>query len=110
MGWSSSPPEPSKVFTPEELAKKESTWYSAYNEPERWIKDMKEVYYSLIGEYEIEKNINLYRFELDETHRSNLMPGSARFMNVIINKALPQVILSQTMLDMHKKKSVIMQM
>lgn len=103
MGWSTT--SVSKVYTPEELLKKETTWYSSYNEPERWIQDLKTWHYNLVGEFEIEKNLVLYRFELDETHRADSFLGASHYQNVIIQTNLPQVILSETPQLLNKKRS-----
>lgn len=93
-----------KVWTVEELLKKETFWYSGYNESERWISDMKESFYSLVGEYELEKNLVLYRFELDESHRKDLEGVPSHFQNVIINKSLPPFVISEATLAMHKRR------
>ncbi len=92
-----------KVYTQEELLRKETTWYSSYNEADRWIKDMKACHYSLAGEYEIEKNLILYRFELDETKRAELANGAPHYQNVIINTSLPEVKVSEIGQLLHKK-------
>jgi len=79
-----------KVWTIEELVKTERHWVSSYNDPERWTKDFKEVHYSLIGEYEVDKTHKLYRFELDEAHRKELSILTAHFQNVLVDISLGQ--------------------
>lgn len=79
-----------KVWTIEELLKTERHWLSPYNDPERWVKDFKEVHYALIGEYEVDKIHKLYRFELNETHRKELSILTAHFHNVLIDISLGQ--------------------
>jgi hypothetical protein len=82
-----------KVKTKEELLKVETNWTSSYNEPERWIKDLKESHYNLIGEYEVDKTHKLYRFEIDEKEPKDATP---RFQNVLIDASLPQIKLGST--------------
>lgn len=103
MGWSTS----SEIVKPlpiEDLLKKETTWWSAYNDLDQWKKDMKECFCSLTGQYEIEKNLILYRFELDEKQRDKVATNASHFQNVIIQTDLPSVTLSETALSLQKKK------
>jgi hypothetical protein len=89
MGWKeSSEPAPAKTWTAEEILKKETHWIGSYNEPDRWIKDFKEVFYSLDGEYKVDESLTLYRFKLDETKRDQLAPGASSFHNVLIDKRI----------------------
>ena len=79
-----------KIYTTEELLKTERHWVSNYNDPNRWITDFKEVHYTLIGEYEVDKAHKLYRFELEETRREELSLFTAHFQNVLIDISLGQ--------------------
>lgn len=103
MSWKQLATE-TRVWTTEELFKKEGHWDSPYSDPARWIHDFKEVWYSLIGEYEIEKDLVLFRFEFDESHREEVAPGTPHFQNVVMQTNQPQVILSEAMMAVHKKK------
>jgi len=95
MAWSHSETKVDvpKIWTIEELLKTERHWVSSYNEPERWIKDFKDVHYKLIGEYEVDKTHKLYRFELDETHRKDLSVLVSHFQNVLIDTSMGQAKL-----------------
>lgn len=107
MGWKQELVSETKTLQLEVLLKKESFWYSDYNEPERWIRDMKDCYCTLVGEYQVgreEKNLWLYRFELDESHRKDFAPNVSHYHNVIINKDKPQVALSFVAPTDKKKK------
>lgn len=96
MGWKQEESAPSRVWTEEELAKKETHWVCSYNDPEKWIKDFKECYYALIGTYEVDANLTLYRFQLDETKRNLLAPGASRFHTVLIDKRIKSAKLGNT--------------
>jgi len=96
MGWDKSEKESTKTWTAEEVLKKETHWTCSYNEPDRWIKDFKESFYTLTGEYKVDENLTLYRFELDETKRSLFMPGTSHFHNVLIDKRIQPAKLGNT--------------
>jgi len=85
-------PELTKILPPEVLLTKEVLWVSSYNEPDRWVKDLKEAHYSLIGEYEVDLNHKLLRFEFDESLRKEI-PNAPHFQSVLINNTLPPVKL-----------------
>ena len=88
MSWGHSTPVAPKVLTAEELLKRETNWRSDYNDPERWIKDFKTDHYTLIGEYEVEGKLKLYRFELDEDYRKDKVEGTSLYHNVLIDRGL----------------------
>ena len=91
MSWKDPEPAPLKVLTEEEkllLLKKETHWTCSYNEPDRWIKDFKEVHHNLIGEYVIDEKYTLLRFELDEMYRDKFVQTTSHFHNVLIDKTV----------------------
>ena len=80
MGWAEEKP---KVVDPLKF-REESMWFSAYSDSqERWHKDMVP-YYELIGEYEVDESHTLYRYQMNESERANLVVWSPKFQNVVI--------------------------
>lgn len=65
---------------------KETLWISGYPDSlDRWTTDLAKGGYSLTGEYEVDATHILYRFELDEAKRGELVKANAaHFHNVVI--------------------------
>lgn len=72
---------------PEDLLKRESFWLSGYNEPDRWIKDMADCRCMLTGEYAVDEDRTLYRFEFNEDFRGEY-PHTAHFHNVLVSRSI----------------------
>ena len=82
MAWAPANEKPKPFDTA--LYKDEGHWNSAYpDSQDRWVKDFKP-HYDLIGVYEVDKNVSLYRFMRDESLKHELSPYSPRFYNVTI--------------------------
>ena len=66
----------------------ERLWISAYaDSQDAWIKNFAQ--YEIVGIYEIEENLNLYRFRIDESRRDELPDGAARYHSVVIKHVPP---------------------
>ncbi len=88
MAWSSHEPKKVPELPLEQLLRKESNWFSAAKELDTWMADMTAGgYYSLYGEYVIDEDRTLYRFELDETKRHELIVNTSHWVNVVLSVA-----------------------
>lgn len=85
MAWSSHEPQKVQELPREQLLRKESNWFSAAKELDTWKKDLREVWYELYGEYVIDEDQTLYRFELDEEKRPLLQVNSPHWVNVVLS-------------------------
>lgn len=77
--------------TLEEKMVAEGMWASSFYEPQRWIKNMAAWGYAHIGTYQVDKDLELYRFELDESKRSAIPVGrtfECHFQNVLLRPSL----------------------
>jgi len=68
VGDRSKKPE-QKYKTQEEYLMRESFYESPYPLEGHWMWNLKKEYYTLIGEYIVDTNTTLYRWELDESKR-----------------------------------------
>ncbi len=85
MSWKD--PEPVVIkYDIQVLLRKETIWTCHYFEPDRWKKDLEEVYYELAAEYEPDEHTIVKRWELDESKRDKLAPGASHFQTVIFDR------------------------
>ena len=86
MAWSKEQSSVPADLSPVDILKKESNYASAYPELQPWIDSLRDCRYNLTGEYDIDENNTLYRYELDEEFREGLTKGSSHFVNVTISR------------------------
>lgn len=93
MAWKEQAAAVPEMTPIEVLLKRESFWTSGYNESDRWIKDMADCRYTLIGENDVDEYSILYRFEFNEDFRDEY-PSASHFQNVLISRAIPPAKLA----------------
>jgi len=85
MSWKETEPVKPVELPREQLLSRESNWFSAQKELETWKRDCRACGYELAGEYEIDEDQTLYRFELDEDKRGELAVNAPHWINVVLS-------------------------
>ena len=82
MGWREM--DKSEELKPR-VAREETNWDSAYADSFDYWHSGLTPYYNLVGVYELDEEHKLYRFQIDESRRAEIVPWSPNFHNVTIH-------------------------